>query len=76
MSFFGVGTGAELGAAIAAKGLEAVVDAICALVDRRVVVLQTEPISDDPVTRMDAAREAARLRFVHDSEPPDTEPKP
>lgn len=74
---FGAGTGAELGAAIAAKGLEAVVDAICGLIDRRVVVLQTEPISDDPVRRMDAARDAARLRFVHDSDaPPDTEPKP
>jgi hypothetical protein len=77
---FGAGTAAEVGAAIASRGLEAVVDAICALVDRRVVVLETEPISDDPVRRMDAARDAAqgRLRFVDDSvpPPPDTERKP
>lgn len=75
---FGQGTKAELAASIIKAGLPAVVDAICALVDRRVVVLQTEPISDDPVQRMDAARDAARLRFVHDSEPPvpDTERKP
>lgn len=74
---FGATTGAEIGAAIAAKGLEAVVDAICGLIGRRVVVLQTEPISEDPVRRMDAARDAARMRFVGDSEPPpDTEPKP
>lgn len=69
----GAGSAAEVAAAIASKGLEAVIDAICGLVDRRVVVLQTEPISDDPVRRMDDARTAARLRFVGDDAPPDTE---
>lgn len=73
----GAGSEAEVVAAIVAQGLPAVVDAICALAGQRVVVLQTEPISDDPVRRMDAARDAARMRFVGDSEPPpDTEPKP
>lgn len=62
---------------VARVGLPALVDIIAGLCGQRVVVLQTEPISDDPVRRMDAARDAARLRFVGDSDPPpDTEPKP
>lgn len=73
---FGAGTEAEIVAAIVAQGLPALVDTIASLCGQRVVVLQTEPISEDPVRRMDAARDAAKVRFVHDSTPPDTEPKP
>ena len=73
---FGQGTEAELAASIIRAGLPAVIDFVCGLVGQRVVVLQTEPISDDPVKRMDAAREALRMRFVHDSQPPAAAPSP
>lgn len=76
MTMFGTGTAAELAAAIASKGLEAIVDALCGLDGKSLVTLETTPISDDPVTRMDAAREAARMRFVHDSQPPAAAPSP
>ena len=57
---------------LARIGLEALVDVIAGLCDRRVVVLETEPISDDPIKRMDEARAAAAAR-TDSTPPPDAE---